>query len=88
MSLSNYRCLSTWMARYSKPPHRISAESAPTPETKLAIEALNELAEILALGDERALKELFKLRQRDDWLSKHSSKDEQSDAFFNIPQTD
>ncbi|MCR9225050.1 MAG: hypothetical protein NXH70_13350 [Hyphomonas sp.] len=88
MSLTQYKHLSAWIAKFSKSPHRISTEIAPTPETKFAIEALNDLAEILTKGDERALKELLKLRQRDDWLQKNSSKDEGVDAFFDIPQTD
>lgn len=88
MSLSNYQHLSAWMAKYSKPPHRISSKNAPTSEMSMAIEALNDLAKILTLGDEDALKELQKLRQRDDWLREYSSKDEREDAFFNLPQTD
>ena len=88
MSVSKYKYLSSWMSKYSKSTDGISVESATTEEVALAFNALNDLAEILMSGDKEVLEELSNLRKRDAWLKRHSPKDEDSDTFFDVPQTD
>ena len=88
MSLQNYASLSSWMARYSREEHCVSTDVAMTEEGRAALSALNELAELLKRGDKCALEELIKLRQRDEWLRQRHCADDQSDEFYDIPQTD
>ena len=88
MSLQKYASLSSWMARYSQDRVCVSSDVAMTPEGRAALSALNELAELLKRGDKCALEELMKLRQRDEWLRQHHCADDESDEFYDIPQTD
>jgi hypothetical protein len=88
MSLHNYAALSSWMGRYSSEQPCVSPDVASTPEGRSALSALNELADLLKRGDRKAMEELFKLRQRDEWLRSHHCADEETDAFYDIPQTD
>jgi len=88
MSLENYTHLSSWMGRYARQPSRISPDVAATPEGKAALEALNDLDQLLRHGDIHAMKELFKLTQRDQWLLQSGCADDSKDRFYDLPQTD
>ncbi|MEM9570549.1 MAG: hypothetical protein AAF996_03725 [Pseudomonadota bacterium] len=88
MSLENYTALAAWMGRYSSERTCVSPDVASTPEGRAALAALNELAELLKRGDVKAMEELFKLRQRDEWLRKNHCADDDTEEFYDIPQTD
>ena len=88
MSLQNYVALSSWMGRYSSARDCVSPDVATTPEGRATLSALNELADLLKRGDLKAMEELFKLRQRDEWLRSHHCADEDTEEFYDIPQTD
>lgn len=88
MSLQKYASLSSWMARYSQDRHCVSPDVAMTTEGRAALSALNELADLLKRGDQSALEELMKMRQRDEWLRQRHCADDESDEFYDIPQTD
>jgi|GEM_PF-5270295 len=88
MSLENYAALSSWIGRYSQSRACVSPDVAATTEGRAALAALNELAILLKRGDTKAMEELFKLRQRDEWLRKNHCADEDTEEFYDIPQTD
>ncbi|MEM9180142.1 MAG: hypothetical protein AAGA89_10540 [Pseudomonadota bacterium] len=88
MSLENYPSLSSWIGRYSQDCACVSPDVAKTPEGRAALSALNELAELLKRGDQIALEELMKMRQRDEWLRSRHCADDETDEFYDIPQTD
>ncbi len=88
MRLKKYPHLSTWVARYASLPGRIAPDAAKSTEVKAAIEALNDLSELLRRGDDQALDELLKMRERDEWVRRHSPKDDSKDEFYDLPQTD
>ena len=88
MSLEKYQSLSSWIGRYSQDYACVSPDVAMTPEGRAALSALNELADLLKRGDQSALEELMKMRQRDEWLRNHHCADDETDEFYDIPQTD
>ena len=88
MSLENYKAQSSWIGRYSQDRACVSPDVAMTPEGRAALSAPNELAELLKRGDQTALEELMKLRQRDEWLRNRHCADDETDEFYDIPPTD